>query len=340
MECVGYLIKRKRNNMATIKEQEDLIARLKFTPCSYTITMWGYGGETVMGTVDRKVFDYFKHRRLSVSDWAWDYDAVDELKVPEDLQPFSPGSWYECDDLAHASGASRDSGTLQITDENGTTVTERDLSGLDGTDINLCCNDEAWVGMVKPGTVVFIGRSTEKGTFFEGDIDLTEPFDPELLTIGYDEIDGEEIVNYVEYNDQQIENSGGSTNGKSSDFGFYLVKEDGTWEKYHDHNDIKYTLTDWFSKKVNPVHPGNYEVEPVGPKSYTYHARWTGTRWITSWADDTDETESIKIRRWRGIDHDPDADVEWDPVVELDKIIVQHKETLEEIKADPRGWPF
>jgi hypothetical protein len=194
--------------------------------------------------------------------------------------------------------------------------------------------------MVKPGTVVFVGRSTEKGTFFEGDIDLTEPFDPELLTIGYDEIDGEEIVNYVDYNDQEIENSGGSTNGKSSDFGFYFVKEDGTWEKYHDHNDIKYTLTDWFSKKVNPVHPGNYEVETVGPKSYTYHARWTGTRWITSWADDTDETESIKIRRWRGIDHDPDADVEWDPVAELDKIIVEHKEVVEEIKADPRGWPF
>jgi hypothetical protein len=214
------------------------------------------------------------------------------------------------------------------------------MDELDGTDVGLCCNDEAWVGMSAPGTVVFIGRSNEKGTFFEGEFELTEPFDPELLIIGYDEVDGSEVINYVEYNGEEIDNNGANTNGKSSEFGFYLVKEDGTWEKYHDHNDIKYTLTDWFSKKVNPVRPGNYEVETAGRNSYTYHARWTGARWITSWADDTEATESLGIKRWRGLDHDPDVVAEWDPVAELDKIIEEHKEVLEEIKADPRGWPF
>jgi hypothetical protein len=324
--------------MATIEEQQQLIDRLKFIPCTLQLSMWGYGGEIVMGTVDRKIFDYFKHRRISVSDWAWDFDNASELAVPEELQPFEPGSWYECDNLAHSSGVERESGTLQLTDESGTVVYERALDDLDGTDVNLCCNDEAWIGMAAPGTVVFIGRSNEKGTFFEGEIQLTAPFDPELLTIGYDEVDGSEVVNYVEYNGEEIYNNGANTNGKSSDFGFYLVKENNTWEKYHDHNDIKYTLTDWFSKKVNPVRPGNYEVETAGRNSYTYHARWTGARWITSWADDTAETESLSIKRWRGIDHDPE--VEWDPVAELDKIIVEHKEVLEEIKADPRGWPF
>jgi hypothetical protein len=326
--------------MATIEEQQQLIDRLKFTPCTLQLSMWGYGGEIVMGTVDRKIFDYFKHRRISVSDWAWDFDDASELNVPEELQPFEPGSWYECDNLAHSSGVERESGTLQLSDESGNVVYERRLEELDGTDVGLCCNDEAWVGMAEPGTVVFIGRSNEKGTFFEGEIELTAPFDPELLIIGYDEVDGSEVVNYVEYNGEEIYNNGANTNGKSSDFGFYLIKENNTWEKYHDHNDIKYTLTDWFSKKVNPVRPGNYEVETAGPNSYTYYARWTGARWITSWADDVEATESLSIKRWRGIDHDPDVEPEWDPVAELDKIMVEHKEVIEEIKADPRGWPF
>ena len=294
--------------MATIEEQQQLIDRLKFTPCTLQLSMWGYGGEIVMGTVDRKIFDYFRHRRISVSDWAWDFDGAGDLDVPEELQPFEPGSWYECDNLAHCSGVERDSGTLQITDESGNTVYERSMDELDGTDVGLCCNDEAWIGMAAPGTVVFIGRSNEKGTFFEGEIHLTEPFDPELLVIGYDEVDGSEVINYVEYNGEEIDNNGANTNGKSSEFGFYLVKEDSTWEKYHDYNDIKYTLTDWFSKKVKPVRPGNYEVETAGRNSYTYHARWTGARWITAWANDTAETESLSINRWRGIDHDPNGE--------------------------------
>ena len=39
--------------MATIDEQEKLIAHLKFTPRTYKIQLWGYGGEYVMGTVPR-----------------------------------------------------------------------------------------------------------------------------------------------------------------------------------------------------------------------------------------------------------------------------------------------
>ncbi len=58
--------------MATIVEQQELIQVLKFTPRTYKIQLWGYGGEHVMGTVDRKVYDYFKEHRLSVPDYAWE----------------------------------------------------------------------------------------------------------------------------------------------------------------------------------------------------------------------------------------------------------------------------
>jgi hypothetical protein len=298
--------------MATLEEKEALLQVLKFTPRTYKISMWGYGGEKVMGTVDRKIYDYFKHRRLDLSDYAWDSDYADENEIPEEMQPFPPGSWYECDNMAHAHGVSRNAGTLQIEDENGEVIYERSLEDLDGGSDDSpewSCGDEAWIDEKPAGTVVFIGNSNEKGTFFESDLPLTMPFDITKLTLNYDEIDGEELVNGVEYDGETIDNWGGNTDGKSSDFGFYIShsqKDTGNWEKYCNMDDIEYEMTEWFPKKVKPVREGNYMVKTTGKNSYTYQAKWTGSRWISSWQDDTPETEEIKIKEWQGLAKDPD----------------------------------
>ncbi len=303
------------NQNKKIEEQEKLIEILKFTPCTYTIQMWGYGGEIVMGRVDRKIYDYFKQRRLDVSDFAWSEEYAEENNIPEDMHPFYPGNYYDCDDLAHCYGVSQNAGTLQICDQNGDTVVERELSSIDGTDINISCGDEAWIGMVNPGEVVFIGRTTDKGTFFEGEIELREPFDPEKLCINYDEIDGEEIVNGASYNDEEIENIGGSTSGKSSDYGFYLYLGDGEFEKYTNMDDIKYNMTDWFPAKTVPVRAGKYEVETA--KGHTYHAAWNGEFWHNEWNE-----EKIKIKKWRGVAYDPDEHFLRE---ELDQIMLEHE---------------
>jgi hypothetical protein len=304
--------------MATIEEKEQLMQVLKWTPRTYKIQMWGYGGEKVMGTVDRKIYDYFKKRRLDLSDYAWDSDYADEHEIPEDMQPFPPGSWYECDDMAHAHGVSRNAGTLQIEDENGEVVYERsleDITGFEDSEGNpepeWSGGDEAWIDEKPAGTVVFIGSSNEKGTFFEADLPLTMPFDPSKLTLSYDEVDGEELVNGVMYDDEDIDNWGGNTDGKSSDFGMYIAhsqKETGKWEKYTTMDDIEYPMTDWFPKNVKPVREGNYMIKTAGKSSYTHQAKWTGTRWISAWGDDTPETEEIKIKEWQGLSIDPDKD--------------------------------
>ena len=62
-------------------------------------------------------------------------------------------------------------------------------------------------------------------------------------------------------------------------------------------------------------------VKTAGKNSYTYQAKWTGTRWISAWQDDEPETDEIKIKEWQGLAQDPDA--EWDPAAELDKILEQ-----------------
>ena len=310
-----------------LAEQQKLIEVLKFTPRTYRITMWGYGGEKVMGTVDRKIYDYFKRRRLDLSDYAWDHDYAEENNIPEEFQPFPSGSWYECDNMGHTSGVSRNAGTLQIEDENGDVVFERSFDditggGCDG-EPDWSCDEEVWVDSQEPGTVVFVGSSNEKGTFFEGEIELRAPFDIEKLTLSYDDIDGEELINSVMYDDEYIDNNGGSTDGKSSDFGFYIAgsqNERGNWEKYSNMDDIEYTLTEWFPKKVKPVREGMYMIRTPGKNSYTYQAKWNGKIWTSSYSED-----ELKIKEWAGITYDPD----WDPVAELEKICKDFENGIE-----------
>jgi hypothetical protein len=294
--------------MATITEQEKLVEILKFTPRTYKIQMWGYGGEKVMGTVDRKIYDYFKARRLDLSDYCWDSDYADDNNIPDEMQPFPPGSWYEGDDMAHAHGVARNAGTLQIMDENGKTVYERSLENISGGDEDepeWGGGEEVWIDMKPAGTVVFIGNSNEKGTFFEAEIPLKQPFDITKLVLYYDEIDGEELINRVEYDGEEIDNWGGDTSGKSSDFGMYIAgsqKATGSWEKYTNMDDIVYEMTDWFPKKTKPVREGVYMIRTSGKNSYTYQAKWTGEKWTSTWNDE----DEIKIKEWQGLAEDPD----------------------------------
>ena len=214
-----------------LAEQQKLIEVLKFTPRTYKISMWGYGGEKVMGTVDKKIWDYCNDNQVDLSEIAWgDEDTVEEMGLDLDMMPFPPGSWYECDDMGHINGVSRDAGTIH---ENGDTVLERSLDSIDGTDIGLNCSDEVWVGSKPKGTVVFVGSSNEKGTFFEGEIELRAPFDIEKLELNYDEFDGEDIITSVTYDGEDIDNNGGGTDGKSSDMNMVLITDDsGGFERY------------------------------------------------------------------------------------------------------------
>jgi len=220
-----------------LAEQQKLIEVLKFTPRTYKISMWGYGGEKVMGTVDKKVWNYCMKNSVDLTEIAWsDEDTVqEEMGLDLEKLPFRPGSWYECDDMAHVNGVSRNAGHIQIEDENGNTVFEKSFDDCDGVEDSPAwsCQDEVWVGSRKKGEVVFIGSSNEKGTFFEGEIELRAPFDIEKLELYYDEVDGEEIVNSVMYDGEEIDNNGGSTDGKSSDMIMVrLTDDEGGFERY------------------------------------------------------------------------------------------------------------
>ena len=293
--------------MATLKEKEQLIEVLKFTPRTYKVRLWGYGGEHVMGTVDRKVYDYFREHRISLLDYAWGGEEFES--IPEDMQPFSPGSWHDCDNLGHSWGVDRSAGTIQIDDENDNTVYEKSLDDIVGyneeePEPEWCGRDEVWIDSQPPGTVVFIGTSSEKGTFFEADLNLKSPFDPSKLCLHYDEIDGNEVITGVSYDEEELENCGGDTSGKSSDFGFYIAGslKKGKWERYRDMDDIEYGLSEWFPAKINPNRLGKYNVKTK--EGHNYQAIWNGEYWKNEWNED-----KIKVKEWQGIAYDPDTHV-------------------------------
>lgn len=294
-----------------LAEQEKLIQTLKFTPRTYKLSMWGYGGEYVMGTISREIYDYFKDHKLSVSDFAWDSDYAEAKEIPEDMWPFQPGSWYECDNLCHANGVSMNAGTLQVDDENGNEILNRQLESLDGTDIGLSTEGEYWIGQVDDG-VVFFGRSNEKGTFFDAELPLTMPFDETKLCISGDDVDGEVIAWQITYDGEEIENYGSSTDGKSSDFYFYVVEDGEVIESYNEpvSDYINYWPEDYeqtqdfkFTKKNRPPVPGDYKCEWSSGFGTSYGSlEWTGEKWVEYEYDQPKEV--TKIKTWSGLNWD------------------------------------
>jgi hypothetical protein len=298
-------------------EYDKLIEVLKFTPRTYKISAWGYGGEYAMGTFDRKIYDYFKSRRLDFTEFCYNDSYAEEENIPEEMWPFTPGCWHECDNLIHTNGAGMDCGTLEIFDENDVSIYRNELNEITDDDIEINGGDEAYVHHnVTKDKAVFCGISNEKGLFFEGHIYLTAPFDKEKLTIIIDDVDGNEIMRGAQYDGEDIDCMDMSTNGKGYDMYMYALKKDAPdvadiWQRvlqdiehYHNLDSIDYPMTDWFPKKTTPAREGTYEIRTAGKNGYCHRAIWTGTMWKTQWSDD-----EVKIKEWRGIAVDPDAEL-------------------------------
>ena len=69
--------------------------------------------------------------------------------------------------------------------------------------------------------------------------------------------------------------------------------------------------TDWFDKKVKPVHVGRYEVQTKA-WPYPQYCNWDGEKW-SRW-----EGDEIKVTQWRGLANEYQ---EWDAAEELEKIL-------------------
>jgi hypothetical protein len=314
--------------MATSEEKQKLVEIIKFTPCNYTIYIGGYGGESYAGKVDHTIYNYFKEKKIDITEYANDWDNLFS-DVPSELQPFSPGSSYECDNLFHASGAELSNlNEIQINDEHGNQhwccaagINELEDAGVDVNETGGCNFDD-----LPEDTIVHWGGQGEKGTFFDGEFELRAPFDPNKLTVNYENCDGWWIISSVEYDGVEIDGSGGySTTGKWAENKWILCngneiyksvsreyqEEDNEelegvctseWPEVEEAPDLP--VTDWYPVDVRPARKGEYEVDLgkdiVWPFARIVRADWTGRTWKDS------EGNTIKgIEAWRGLAEDP-----------------------------------
>ena len=308
--------------MATKKQKQELVDALKFTPRTYNLIIQGYGGECYAGKIDRKVYDYFKAQKIDIEEYASGWDEFDGM--PREMMPFTPGAPFECDNIFHASGAElSDMNSITLYDEKGDTAWEcsAGLNDLEDQGVVVTEFSSEDLDDLEPGEVAFWGGQGEKGCFFDGEIYLTAPFDPAKLKISYETCDGWSIINYVEYDGEDIDGSGGySTTGKWAENKFAVGgdeevytdtvstedrEDEGlSWETLPEWDPAAelekivppYTVTDWFEKDIKPTIKGTYEVvyDAEWPHSGMGMAEWTGRGW-------KQDGKKLAIKQWRGL---------------------------------------
>jgi len=288
--------------MATSEQKEQLMGYLKFTPRTYSITMSGYGGEVVMGRVHRKTYDYFKENNIDLDEYA---SSWDDTEVPEDLQPFSPGAWHECDDIVHECGVEMSlSCTVRVYDENQQEVWSHSLcpSELSESGIEVECFSEDYSDEQPDGTVVFYGQNFEKGLFFEAGLNLTEPFDPKHLKFLYSDVDGWEICNTVEYRGESLDSENYDTVGKSSSYTMVVIGGDQEPEIFDYTPDSEQEYTEYYPVIVKPVRLGVYDCVWKGNGQVYGKLEWDGVNWVNHLISARPIVKTVE--KWRGLNWD------------------------------------
>ena len=310
--------------MATKEQKDELVEILKFTPRTYTMYIGGYGGESYAGRVSKESYEYFKEHKIDLEEFASDWD--DKFSdVPSELQPFSPGSPYDCDGLFHNSGAELSNlNEIRIDDEHGNEhwVCAAGINELEDEGVTVEESGGFDFDDLEEDDIVFWGGQGEKGSFFEGEIYLKQPFDPKKLKVSYENCDGWWIISYVEYDGEEIDGSNGySTTGKWSEYKWVLGDnvetyepvsreddededdEESSWPEVHETNTdnpidfpSESLKTDWFPVDVKPVHKGTYEavIDAAWPLSGMRMVEWTGRSW-------KEDGNKVAILKWRGL---------------------------------------
>ena len=179
---------------------------------------------------------------------------------------------------------------------------------------------------IPEGKVVYNGAQGEKGCFFDGELLLRAPFDPKKLKISYENCGGWYIVNYIEYDGEEVDGSGGySTTGKWGENKWILPGNEEVYESvsYEDREESEANnedseskesgfdwsplpeepaVTDWFDKDIKPAYKGIYEaaIDAAWPLSGIRMVEWTGRSW-------KEDGKKIAITKWRGLAENPEA---------------------------------
>jgi len=235
--------------MATTEEKQELVETLK-GPRFYRVCLTGYGGESAYINISREAFEFWnKHTEehgdsdlvqylINDDPEDCDYDELeiipkeaDVLQCQDDPNDTWKTSWFEApNEFCHQMGVEYGSAYITVEevdaiDYNANLIADI-IDGENITDLvdkiqedsdyeyELCDFGEGYE-YDDQGDYVMQMYSSEKGQFFEGIFETTGDFDINKIKFIVNEYpNGEDIIDGIMYNDIDIENDGGDTNGK------------------------------------------------------------------------------------------------------------------------------
>lgn len=197
------------------------------------IMLQGYGGECFMGRVNRSDYDFFKKKRVDITQYAQDSDDINWKFIPKKHQFFPPGNPFDSSGLGQQTGANMDDESfITIEDENRNKIWKSGLSlkTLKKNKVSTDVLDDITLESFENGQVIFWGGQGEKGIFLNTELKINAPFDPEKLKILYSNFNGWRISATIEYADEEIDANGYDTYSQWSEYKFLIAGDEEVYE--------------------------------------------------------------------------------------------------------------
>jgi hypothetical protein len=188
----------------------------------YRIEIGGSGAEVLIGKVKREFYDLFQG--LDISEYAWNHEFFEDNKgveIPEDIRPFQPGEWFNCNRAAQAYGVLVDEAYVNIIQDDDVLYDDEPATSL-----SLECRDDIFPDeILDEGDAYISVESTFKGVFFSYEFE-TDFMDIEKLILCVTDVNGfGDLITGVEYDGKLLEELGDRTSvdGIDVDASLYIV---------------------------------------------------------------------------------------------------------------------
>ncbi len=194
--------------MATQEEKELLIKSLKFTPRTYKIVLWGYGCEIAVGKLNKGQYEYWSDQD---EEDIIDFCIIPQTKknwtisVPPDADFLLGGEWYDNNNWVDSIRGCyfEPQCTITVTDEKDKHHWSSQLGwGVQEDGIKIKHREISIDKCYPEVDYYYRFQAIEKGFFWDGDLELRQPFSPEKLEINTVNFEGVTIVDNVKYDNE------------------------------------------------------------------------------------------------------------------------------------------
>ncbi len=196
----------------------------------FRIELYGYGGEVVMSPSTESEYEYWNSEQALTDTQTEDAeDALfsyleesefdpDRFTVPEEYA--REGMWFDQDSLLHENGVDFAYAHVNVYEVENAEWDAKQLNTI-VEDVKLTVFIEAYNADTESTEFetdeefVLFGMSSDKGVFYNALVELDTDID--LSKIKFYSIElptGDDLINAVTYNDEELSNEGGDTNNK------------------------------------------------------------------------------------------------------------------------------